>query len=148
AVALPVGLRRAPALSRPSPIEPLSASSRSARIARAGTRHKWLNLVGKGSRLCFGPLAALAALTALSVWAAASQLPPSRADDPLLSGVYSLNFGREIVLQPMRNHPDEAIIEAFLRRRDEKSPFIDWSNDDLERIDRRDIYTSRLQIEP
>ncbi|MCM0022020.1 MAG: hypothetical protein NBV67_18685 [Tagaea sp.] len=96
----------------------------------------------------FGPLAALAALTALGVWAAASQLPPSRADDPTLARAYAMDFGKNIELAPMPGHPDASIVESLIRRRNYEEPFFSWSEEDVERYDRSRIHLTRFRIAP
>lgn len=98
------------------------------------------------SRLRSGPLAALAGLIALGVWAVAVEPPPMSGHDPLLVGSYPLNFGRYVRLEPMSGHPDEAVVEAFLRRRDESSPFFGWPH--VERLDRGQIDMGRFRVEP
>lgn len=95
-----------------------------------------------------GPLAALAVLIVFGVWAVACELPPSRDDDPLLAGWHSLSFGREVEMQAMPRHPDEAIVEKFMRQRVEVGPFFTWSDDDLARFDRNQIDMVRFRVSP
>lgn len=99
-------------------------------------------------RLQLGPLAALLGLIALGVWAVASELPPARDDDPLLAQRYPLDFGRQIDLKPMPGHSDEAIVEAFIRRRDDPDPFVDWSDEEIEQYDRSRIHVGRFRVQP
>lgn len=100
------------------------------------------------TRLCFGPLAALASLIALGVWAVASQLPPGRAGESLLPGHYAMDFVRDIELTPMPGHPDAKIVETFLRRRDYDGPFFGWSDAEIERYDRSRINIGRFRVTP